>query len=138
MTDEEIRQDLAKLKELVAAHKAPDAPLSTAAINIDGQALSVFSKVGRNLGDIYRLGLAVPDKTFLVYQDERFSFAQTDDMTRRLGRILREKYGIRDWWVSLLVDSLGSVAVRLTPLGSSPATPLLQPRGAASQSSRPP
>ena len=94
MTDEEIRQDLAKLKELVAAHKAPDAPLATELIHIDGQELSVFSKVGRNLGEIYRLGLAVPDRTFLVYQDERFSFAETYDMTRRLGRILRETYGI--------------------------------------------
>ena len=41
---------------------------------------------------------------------------------QKIRSLLREKYGIRDWWVSLLVDSRGSVAVRLTPLGSSPST----------------
>jgi hypothetical protein len=29
--------------------------------------------------------------------------------------LLREKYGIRDWWVGLLFDTSGSVAVRLLP-----------------------
>lgn len=29
--------------------------------------------------------------------------------------LLRRKYGVRDWWVGLLVDTSGSVAVRLSP-----------------------
>ncbi len=30
--------------------------------------------------------------------------------------LLRQKYGLRDWWVGLLVDTSGSVAVRLSPV----------------------
>lgn len=30
--------------------------------------------------------------------------------------LLREKYGVRDWWVALLFDTSRSVAVRLAPL----------------------
>ena len=37
------------------------------------------------------------------------------DLVRSL---LRQKYGARDWWVGLLVDTSRSVAVRLTPAGA--------------------
>jgi len=33
----------------------------------------------------------------------------------RIRSLLREKYGVRDWWVGLLVDTSKSVAVRLSP-----------------------
>jgi hypothetical protein len=34
---------------------------------------------------------------------------------QRIRSLLRKKYGFRDWWVGLLVDTSRSVAVRLTP-----------------------
>jgi hypothetical protein len=34
----------------------------------------------------------------------------------RIRSLLREKYGLRDRWVGLLVDTSGSVAVRLVPM----------------------
>ena len=34
--------------------------------------------------------------------------------------LLREKYGVRDWWVGLLFDTSRSVAVRLLPRTESP------------------
>lgn len=37
------------------------------------------------------------------------------DAARRVRGLLAEKYGIRDHWVGLFVDSTGSVAVRLSP-----------------------
>lgn len=94
LSDAEISQDLAKLKDIVLAHKAPGAPLATETTTIDGQELDVFSSVARNLGELYTLGLAAADKTFLVYQDERYSFAETLDMARRMARVLQEKYAI--------------------------------------------
>ncbi len=33
----------------------------------------------------------------------------------RIRSLLREKYGVRDWWVALLFDGSRSVAVRLAP-----------------------
>jgi hypothetical protein len=35
----------------------------------------------------------------------------------RIRSLIRAKYGIRDWWVGWLVDTSGSVAVRLHPAG---------------------
>ncbi|MEQ8953896.1 MAG: AMP-binding protein, partial [Gammaproteobacteria bacterium] len=94
MTDDDIRADLEKLKAIVADHKAPQAPLAVATALIDGRETPVFSKVPANLGELYQLGLAQADNPFLVYQQERYSFAQTLDMARRLARVLREQYGI--------------------------------------------
>ena len=94
LTDDEIRRDLARLKDLVAAHKAPDAPLATHSEIIDGVEYDVFSKAPVNLGQLYELGMEQADETFLVYQEERYTFAETLDMARRLGRVLRERYGI--------------------------------------------
>ncbi len=41
---------------------------------------------------------------------------------KKIRSLLRQKYGLRDWWVGLLVDTSGSRAVRLSPLESESAT----------------
>ena len=41
---------------------------------------------------------------------------------KKIRSLLRQKYGLRDWWVGLLVDTSGSRAVRLSPLKSESAT----------------
>ncbi len=43
------------------------------------------------------------------------------DAHARVRSLLRQKYGLRDRWVGLLVDPSHSVAVRLVPLELSPA-----------------
>lgn len=94
LTEEEIRQDLATLKSLVSTHKAPDAPLSTETVTIAGQELEVFNKVPQNLSGVFNLGLQTADRTFLVYQEERYTFAETLDMARCMARVLKENYHI--------------------------------------------
>jgi long-chain acyl-CoA synthetase len=94
LTEEQIRQDLTKLKDIVIAHKAPDAELATHKEIIDGQEYDVFSKVPTNLGELYELGLQEGHQTFLVYQDERYTFAESLDMAQRMARVLKESYGI--------------------------------------------
>jgi acyl-CoA synthetase (AMP-forming)/AMP-acid ligase II len=95
LTDEQIAADLASLKEIVAAHKAPDAELAVHQEMVLGQELTVFSKIPTNLGQLYERALNTPDLDFLVYQDERFTFAETLDMAKRFGRVLIEKYNIQ-------------------------------------------
>ncbi|NKB32364.1 MAG: AMP-binding protein [Pseudomonadales bacterium] len=94
LTDEEIRQDLAKLKDIVIAHKAPDAKLATHSETIDGQDYDVFSKAPNNLSELYELGSVQADETFLVYLDERYTFAETLAMARRMARVLKEQFSI--------------------------------------------
>jgi acyl-CoA synthetase (AMP-forming)/AMP-acid ligase II len=94
LTEEEIRQDLVKLKDIVAAHKAPEAELAIHKENINGQEYDVFSKAPNNLGKLYELGLKEANEIFLVYQDERYSFAETLNMAQRFARSLKENYDI--------------------------------------------
>ena len=125
LSDEEIRQDLAQLKEIVAAHKAPGAELAVHTEVIDGLELPVFTNVPANLGKLYELGLQDPDLPFLVYQNERFSFGEAIDLSRRLGRVLLENYGIArgdrvaicgrnstEWCISYMaITSIGAIVV---------------------------
>ena len=94
LTEEEIRQDLVKLKDIVAVHKSPEAELAIHKENINGQEYDVFSKAPNNLGKLYELGLKEADETFLVYQEERYSFAETLNMAQRFARALKENYDI--------------------------------------------
>ncbi len=94
LTEEQLQEDLGKLKTIAAAHKAPGSEFETEAVTIDGVDLDVFSHVPPNLGELYKLGLEAGDQTFLVYQEERFSFSETLNMALRIARILKEKYGI--------------------------------------------
>ncbi|MFT4861722.1 MAG: long-chain acyl-CoA synthetase [Pseudohongiellaceae bacterium] len=125
LTDNEIREDLGKLKDIVLAHKAPDAPLAIHKTTIHGIEYDVFSKVPTNLGGLYDLGLADPDLPFLVYQNERFSFTQSITMARQLARVMSQTYKITkgervaicarnspEWCIAYMASTiLGAVAV---------------------------
>ena len=95
LNDDQIRCDLAKLKEIVKTHKAPEADLATHQEEIDGIQYEVFSKAPRNLYELYKLGLQCSDDTFLVYQEERYTFAETLDMAARVGRALIQEYQVK-------------------------------------------
>lgn len=95
LTDREIAADLEKLKEIATGMLAPESPFAIETAEIDGVELRVFSKAPRNLGAVYDLARNVADETFLVYLDERYTFAETLDMARRLARALREEYRVR-------------------------------------------
>jgi acyl-CoA synthetase (AMP-forming)/AMP-acid ligase II len=95
LSDPEIVADLARLKDIASAHRAADAELAVHEEMIGGQMLRVFSHVPATLSALYLLGQQAPDQPFLVYQDERYSFAESLDMAARLGRVLMEKYAIK-------------------------------------------
>lgn len=95
LTDREIADDLEKLKEIATGMLAPESQFAIETTEIDGVELRVFSKAPRNLGAVYDLARNAADETFLVYLDERHTFAETLDMARRLARALREEYRVR-------------------------------------------
>ena len=94
VTRDDIKADLEALKTLGARLKAPDSPLATTTMVIDGIEQEVFSKVPANLRELYRLGLSVADWDFLVYEDERYSFGQTIAIAEHLARVMMERFGI--------------------------------------------
>ena len=94
LSEEEIRSDLAKLKEIVALHKAPKAELATHQETISGEKYDVFTNAPENLNKLYEIGLNSDKDTFLVYLEERYTFGETFSMARRMARVLNEKYHI--------------------------------------------
>jgi len=94
LSEDELRRQLAELGSIAAAHKARGKELAVHTETVNGQALNVFSNVPANLGELYLLGLQKAELDFLVYQDERYSFAESLDLARRLGRRLIRDYQI--------------------------------------------
>ena len=94
LSEEEIRSDLAKLKEIVALHRAPTAELATHQETISGEKYDVFTNAPENLNKLYEIGLNNDEDTFLVYLEERYTFGETFSMARRMARVLNEKYHI--------------------------------------------
>ena len=94
LNEEEIRSDLAKLKEIVALHRAPTAELATHQETIFGEKYDVFTNAPKNLNKLYEIGLNSDEDTFLVYLEERYTFGETFSMARRMARVLNEKYHI--------------------------------------------
>ncbi len=95
LSETQIREDLAQLKNIAGAHKAPGAELATESIVIDGKTMEVFSNIPCNLGEVYALGLETPSRTFLVYQEERFSFEESLTLARSMAGVLQQKYAIK-------------------------------------------
>jgi len=134
LSDQQISDDLGQLKTIAAAHMGPGAALETETVTIDGQELSVFAHVPTNLGELYTLGLEFGDKTFLVYQQERFSFAESLDLSLRMARVLKEKYEIQlgdrvaicarnspEWCMAYMAITLiGAIAVPMNSWWKSP------------------
>lgn len=134
LSDQQISDDLSQLKTIAAAHMAPGAELETETVSIDGVELSVFANVPTNLGELYKLGLEAGDQTFLVYQEERFSFAESLDLALRMARVLKEQYEIQlgdrvaicarnspEWCMAYMaITLLGAIAVPMNSWWKSP------------------
>jgi len=134
LSEQQISDDLAQLKTIAAAHMAPGAPLETETVTIDGIDLSVFANVPTNLGQLYQLGLEAGDQTFLVYQEERFSFAESLDLALRMARVLKENYAVQlgdrvaicarnspEWCIAYMaITMLGAIAVPMNSWWKSP------------------
>jgi len=134
LSDQQISDDLSQLKTIAAAHMAAGKPLETKTVTVDGVELSVFANVPTNLGELYKLGLESGDQTFLVYQQERFSFAESLDLALRMARVLKEKYAIQlgdrvaicarnspEWCMAYMaITLLGAIAVPMNSWWKSP------------------
>jgi steroid-24-oyl-CoA synthetase len=81
--------------EAVAELTKPGAGFQTATTEIGGIEYTIFENVPKTLRDLFGGARLHGDKTFLVYEDERWSFAQVMAAVDGLGAALVERYGIR-------------------------------------------
>jgi len=83
-------------EEAAAAITAPGAPYELETREVRGQALRCFVHAPNDLHVLYRQSLEHGDKTFLVYEDERYTFAQVYASACALGDQLIRRYGLSE------------------------------------------
>ncbi len=116
-----------KFEEAVASLTAPGKPFAIAEREIGGRTTKVFENTPPSLRAIFDGARAHGDKTFLVYEDERLSFAEVMARADALAALLVERYGVRrgdrvaiamrnypEWIISFAaITSIGAIAVAL-------------------------
>lgn len=125
LSSQEIGQDLLKLKDIVADLKAPGSPLAVTTARINGLEQGVFANVETRLRDVYLKGLAIADKDFLVYQEERYTFRRSLELAEGMAQTLLQDYGIKkgdrvaicsrnnpEWCLAFMaITMIGAIAV---------------------------
>jgi long-chain acyl-CoA synthetase len=112
-------------EEAVAQVCVPGTLLEIGDAIINGAHQRVFVNAPPNLGFLYQLAPA--ESTFLVYEDERFTFAQVREQMAGLGTALVERYGVRkgdrvaiamrnypEWIISFAaITTIGAISVSM-------------------------
>ena len=80
--------------EAVATVTAPGAPFETVAIDVGGQAVTAFRHAPRTLRALTETTASRGDGVFLVYEDERWTFARFHDEVAALATALVDRYGV--------------------------------------------
>ena len=113
--------------EAVAAVTAPGERFETARVDVRGIPTTVFVNAPGSLRDVFAAARGYGDDTFLVYEDERWSFTEVMGHLDALGALLVEEYGVGrgdrvaigmrnypEWVVSFAaVTSIGAISVSL-------------------------
>ena len=113
--------------DAVAAVTAPGERFETGTVDIDGIATTVFVNGPSSLRAVFDTARARGDETFLVYEDERWSFAEVMRQVDALGALLVHTYGVGTgdrvaigmrnypaWVVAFAaITSIGAVSVSL-------------------------
>ncbi len=114
-------------EEAVAAITGPGGPFELVEQEVRGQKLRVFRRTPPSLRELFAVARARGDETFLVYEDERLSFAEVMTRVDALGAALVGRYGVRpgdrvaiamrnypEWVISFAaITSVGAVSVSL-------------------------
>src|SRR5579875_1891149 len=80
-------------EKATAAVTAPGQRFEVGQVSIRGIDYKAFVNAPRNLKDLFAAARGV-DKTFLVYEDERWSFDEVMRSADALGAALVERYGV--------------------------------------------
>jgi long-chain acyl-CoA synthetase len=113
--------------EAVALVTKPGGPFEIATAEIGGHPVRVFKGAPPSLRVLFGTARARGEATFLVYEDERWSFAQTMAKVDALGAALALRYGVRpgdrvaiamrnypEWVVAFAaITSIGAISVSM-------------------------
>lgn len=114
-------------EEASAAVTAPGERYEVETIDVDGVAVKAFKNAPPSLREIFASARARGDETFMVYEDERWSFAEVMHQVDAMAALLVERYGVAkgdrvavamrnypEWVISFAaVTSIGAISVSL-------------------------
>ncbi len=114
------------MQEAIAAVTAPGQPFEVQLVQVDGVTNRVFKNAPANLRDIFDMARGI-DASFLVYEDEEWSFSEVMSEADALAYALVHHYGVRvgdrvgiamrnlpEWTVSFAaILSIGAISVSL-------------------------
>jgi len=114
-------------EEGVSQLSQPGGPFATKTVEVAGMETEVFENAPPSLRAIFDSARVRGDETFLVYEDERWSFAKTMGQVDALGALLVERYGVQpgdrvaiamrnypEWIVSFAgITSVGAISVSM-------------------------
>jgi long-chain acyl-CoA synthetase len=115
------------LEQAAAAVTAPGGPFEIIEANVLGQNGKIWKSAPPNLRAVFGMARMHGDKTFLVYEGERLSFADTMTAADALGHLLVNTYGVKpgdrvaigmrnypEWVISFIaITSIGAINVSL-------------------------
>lgn len=73
---------------------AAGAPFAMTEIEVRGNPMRVFDSAPPSMRSIWELAAFHGDKTYVVYEDERFTYAEIDAQVRALAGLLRDEHGV--------------------------------------------
>jgi long-chain acyl-CoA synthetase len=116
--------------QAVAVVTAPGSPLELVEADVAGIARTVFKNAPRSLREVFQGTKAYGDNTFLVYEDERYSFNEVMASVDALAHTLVHRYGVKkgdriavamrnypEWVMAYAATlSIGAISVSLNSL----------------------
>jgi long-chain acyl-CoA synthetase len=113
--------------EAINTLTAPGGPFAVTDCEIAGQSLKVFEATPPSLGALFENARSKGDEIFLVYEDERWTFARTMEQVDAVGALLVDRYGIQPGdrvaiamrnypeWITAFaaITSVGAIAVSM-------------------------
>ena len=113
--------------EAMATLTAPGGPFALTDCEIAGQSLKVFEATPPSLGALFENARSKGDEIFLIYEDERWTFARTMEQVDAMGALLVDRYGIQPGdrvaiamrnypeWITAFaaITSVGAIAVSM-------------------------
>lgn len=112
--------------EAVSEHMVANEPMFHVGTKvIGGVELKVFDNAPQTMRDYYAIGAMHEGADFLVYEDERYSYAQVLQLVANFSHVLLDRYGIKkgdrvaiamrnypEWIVAFMaITSIGAIAV---------------------------
>lgn len=129
MTPSRISVDRDALRRAIERHVAQEPLYAIGEARIRGQSYRVFKHAPASLATMFAFGANHGDKDFLIYEDDRITFADLWRRGRRFAHVLRDRLGVKkgervaiamrnypEWCVAYVgVVALGAV---VTPLNA--------------------